>query len=98
MIHHILFILPGNPEKGEPTVVGKEIVEAPCGCCVRIGLRTDTREVASVVKPCGPDHEQLMTEFLLRMKESLVEPENRPLVDVVEEMLDKLYDERVASA
>lgn len=86
------------PGKGEPMVVGKEFVEVPCGCRVCIGLRMDTREIATVATPCGEDHSQLMTEFQLRMKESLVEPEDRPLVDVVEEMLTGLYDERVTNA
>lgn len=98
MIHRQVFILPGNPDKREPSVVGNETVEVPCGCRVRIGLRTDTREVATVATPCGDEHEQLMTEFILRMKESLVEPTGRPLGEVIEEMLGNLYDERVTNA
>lgn len=96
MIHRRSFLLP--PAQGEPMVVGKEFVEVPCGCRVCIGLRMDTREIATVATPCGEEHNQLMTEFQLRMKESLVEPQDRLLVDVIEEMLEKLYEERVANA
>lgn len=96
MIHRRSFLLP--PTDGEPMVVGKEFVEVPCGCRVCIGLRMDTREVATVATPCCKDHNQMMTEFQLRMQESLVEPEDRPLVDVIEDMLTALYDERVTNA
>lgn len=98
MIHRRSFILPGNPAKGEPTVVGKEFIEVPCGCRVCIGLRMDTREIATVATPCDEEHSQLMTEFQLRMKESLVEPPDTPLAEFIEEMLGTLYDERVTNA
>jgi hypothetical protein len=98
MIHRRSFLLPGNPREGEPSVAGNEFVEVPCGCHVCIGLRLDTREVATVAMPCGEEHNQFINEFQLRLKESLVEPEQKPLVDVVEEMLEKLYEERVLNA
>lgn len=88
MIHRRAFLLPGRDE--EPAVVGNEFIEVPCGCRVCIGLRMDTREVATVATPCSEEHLQLMTEFQLRMKESLVEPTDTPIGQFVEEMLTKL--------
>jgi hypothetical protein len=96
MIQHMAFVLPA--EGDFPMVIGKDFVEVPCGCKCMNGLRADTNEAATVVIPCDPDEHLLMVEeFNARMRDSLLDPTDRPLIDVIEDMMVKLYEERVAS-
>lgn len=96
MIHRRAFLIPASGEY--PQVVGNEFVEAPCGCRCCIGERMDTREAATVATPCDAEvHGTFIREFQLRLKESTAAPQNRPARDVIEEILMKLYNERVAN-
>lgn len=92
MIRHATFILPG-----EPIVVGKTLSELPCGCRVYVGIRADNKEAATCAAACNPAHKQLMERFNLAFSDSLVNPTDRPLIDVVDEILEKVYVEEVKS-
>lgn len=81
---------------GRPTLVVNERAALPCGCSCWIGIRIDTCEPATAVIACDPDlHLTLMQHFNLLLRESLVEPTSRPLVDIAVELLAEavLYQE-----
>lgn len=85
MIYHFIpRLLTGG---GHPPMLVNEGAQLPCKCVVAVGMRTDTKEVASAAIPCSPDHTQLMEHFNLRLRESLVERQDRPLVEVADELL-----------
>lgn len=84
MIDRRTFIAMGNP-----IIVGpKAYLE--CGCSVVVGLRTDTKEAATAATSCSPEHRDLMARFNLALGDSLVNPTERPLLDVVDEILEAL--------
>lgn len=86
------YILPGP---GHPVIVGKHFAEAPCRCRVYVGIRSDNKEAATLADSCSMDHESLMERFNLALTDSLANPTSRPLIDVVDEMLDRIYHEEV---
>lgn len=71
----------------EPLIMVHESTVLPCGCVVHIGFRLDNGEGASAAIECEAAHWQLMEHFNLLLKESLVAPTRRPLIDVVEDLL-----------
>jgi hypothetical protein len=80
-----LYVLPGPPP-----ITDRERVSLDCGCTVIVGLRTDTTppEPAVACLRCGPDHLELMERFHLALTDSLVNPSARPLIDIVDELLE----------
>jgi hypothetical protein len=74
---------------GDPAIVGHKAY-IPCGCCVIVGLRTDTREAATTASPCSPEHLPLMERFNLALGDTLVNPSDRALIEVVNEVLEGL--------
>lgn len=82
MIRHGVFVQPGPP-----IIVARKRAVASCGCYVLVGLRTDTKEVAVSGSPCAPRHDHRMERFSLALSDSLVNPTNRPLIEVVDEIL-----------
>jgi hypothetical protein len=96
MIKRTPYMLP--PQGENPALVGMDFAEAPCGCRVFSGFRLDTKEPALGCVPCEDSHQELMTRFDLTMKESLVEPTSRPLIEVVDEMLMNLHADDQARA
>lgn len=96
MIKKTPYTLP--PQEGNPALGGIDFAEAPCGCRVFSGFLLDTKEPALGCVPCDESHQELMTRFDLTMKESLVEPTRRPLIEVVDEMLMNLYADEQARA
>lgn len=61
-----------------------------CGCSVYLGVRTDTSppETVTLGVPCGPFHRARMERFNDLMRWSLADGgTDRPLVDVVEDLL-----------
>lgn len=78
---------------GQPTLVVAGRVTLPCGCAVWIGWRLDNHEVATAAAPHSDDHVEMMIEYNKQFQESLENPTDRPLVDVVSEYLQKVWDE-----
>lgn len=65
---------------GTPRLLVSERARLECGCVCFVGRRVDTREVATAAAACWPAHDSLIQHFNLLLKESLVEPQARPLV------------------
>ena len=82
MIEHGLYCHPGPP-----LLVARERSLLPCGCCAVVGIRMDTHEVAVGSCPCGPGHKRMLERFVFALGDSLVNPTDRPLIDVVDELL-----------
>lgn len=84
MIERGVFYLPGPPP-----VVARERSVLPCGCTVTVGVRMDREppEVAAAASPCSSRHRLLMERFNLAFTDTLVNPTDRPLIDVVDEVL-----------
>lgn len=78
------------------TMMYIECAMLPCKCGVGVGVLIGTDgEPATGAWSCAPEHDQLIAHFNLLLKESLVEPQKRPLVDVVDELLGqaaRFYD------
>ena len=73
---------------GFPTLLVNEVVVLErCGCTVFIGARIDTEEVATAAAACTKEHDALILEFNKRLKESLDDPQERLLGEVIEEVL-----------
>lgn len=89
MIVRSPFILPGNP-----WIIGKLRAEAPCGCTVWMGVRGDNKdkEVATSADPCRDEHKGLMEAFNTRMAASLRNPTDRPLIEVIDDMLGEIAE------
>lgn len=95
MIQHRTLLLP--PSDGNPGLVSKDQAVRPCGCIAICGLRVDNREVALHASSCGDDHKPQMREFLDAMARSIEDdPQDRPLVDVADELLDEVFEEQPA--
>lgn len=86
---------------GYPTLLCRWKVEMPCKCAVWIGIRLDNQEPATAGIPCwGLHHERMqrfnhhghMQRFNEEMAATLEHPTDRPLVDVVEEVLNRTFD------
>lgn len=73
--------------RGCPTLLCRWKAEAACGCTLWVGIRLDNQEAATAAVPCRPGHRRLMERFNLLMGDSLVNPTDRPLIDVVAELL-----------
>ena len=72
-----------------PPIVVSASASLGCDCTVYVGRRIDTGEVASAACPCCPEHLRLIKHFNLLLKESLVEPGDGALIDVVADLLDE---------
>lgn len=73
--------------EGLPLMLLNQAAVAPCGCSVYVGLRVDTKEAVSLAGCCAPGHEALIATFNEALIESLADPEDRPLVEVCDEIL-----------
>lgn len=75
--------------EGTPPLLSKERVVLDCGCAAYVGLRMDRSppEEAMVTKACSEDHLEKMSDFIKRYIKSLEEPQDRPAVEVAEELL-----------
>lgn len=78
--------------RGDPVLVSKERATLPCGCAVYVGLRVDTKEVATAAIPCKSDHRVLMEQFNSDLAKSLENPTDRLLVEVVNELLESIFE------
>lgn len=58
-----------------------------CGCLVGLLLARQPPEPFASAYACSPDHETLAAHFALLLRESTVEPQARPLIEVVDELL-----------
>jgi hypothetical protein len=72
---------------GDPIIGLKERAYLDCGCSCWVGLRFDSLEPVSLAEACGTDHDALIQHFNLLLRESLVEPQVRELVDVADDLL-----------
>lgn len=88
MIHRFpaRFVYPS----GLPPLLLNESAVTDCGCSVFVGLRVDTKEAMTVATPCSPDHTDLLERFNLALSDSLTNPGPRPLVEVCDEILDRI--------
>lgn len=69
-------------------VLARERAALDCGCLVWVGLRSDNFEPATVSVVCErADHTALLLRFRRLFLASLVDPTDRPLVDVTDELL-----------
>lgn len=59
----------------------------PCGCSMVVGHRLDTLEVATGAIACSCEHHHLVNHATLLLRSSLVEPADRSLVEVCDELL-----------
>lgn len=77
-----------NP--GPPPFVARERSILPCGCFVAVGVRVDRDpcEASTMGSPCSPAHLSILRRFNLALTDSLVNPSARPLIEVVDELLD----------
>lgn len=75
--------------EGMPPLMVDERVSLDCDCTVFIGMRCDRFPVepTTLASPCASEHLHIVEHFSLLLRESLVAPQNRPLVDVVEDLL-----------
>jgi hypothetical protein len=79
-----LILNPPNPMLG---VVERAYLE--CGCSVFVGKRLDNMETATMAASCSKEHDPLINHFQLLMRESLVDPQDKPLVEVCDDLLDQ---------
>lgn len=93
MIFEGFYHIPAN--KDHPEIFGEVRSEAPCGCSVVVGRRQDNDEVAVGGLWCKIEHRPLVDRFGVLMAESLLNPTDRLLIDVVDELLQQAYDELV---
>jgi hypothetical protein len=78
-----------SPDPLQPIIVSIEQATLPCGCTIVPGKRLDNQEVAMASCPCTPAHNELMTLFNAAFALTLDNPTDRPLMDVVVEVLDQ---------
>jgi hypothetical protein len=71
----------------EPHLIVFAVAILECGCLCFTAIRADNREVATAPYACEPEHHRLIEHFNLLLRESLVEPTSRKLIDVVDELL-----------
>lgn len=82
MIEHI------SPVVVNGRVLSQERAVLDCGCACYVGIRLRTQEPATVNRRCSDEHELMMTRLLLLLRESTVEPQDRPLIEVVDNLLE----------
>lgn len=78
------------PESGgSPPMLSKERAYLECGCSAYVGKRMDRSppEDALVTKACSEEHLPMMQGFIERYVASLEEPQDRPAVEVADELL-----------
>lgn len=68
-------------------------VELPCECQIWIGIRSDNAEPTTAGLYCVEAHDAIIKSYKAKLKASLESPTDRPLVDVVEELLNGAWDE-----
>lgn len=85
------FFLPPQ-ENGHPGMVGRR-ASRKCGCQVLVGVRIDNHEAATFASACCTAHVALMERFNLALGDSLVNPTDQPLDQVVDEILNNLDEE-----
>lgn len=82
---------------GSPTVLVNQRAHIECGCSVWIGLRIDNHETVTVGRPCCPEHTWMLQRFNDLMLWSLTDGgTDRPLIDVVDELLVEAAREKIA--
>lgn len=72
---------------GGVLVLANQRAVLECGCACYCGLQLGTLESTVLTVPCSDEHRQLTAHFNLLLKESLVEPTTRLLIDVADELL-----------
>lgn len=80
-------ILQGG-SRSDPVVLTETRAFLECGCSGYVGIRTDRGELVAVLRPCTGRHDrriQVVQEALIEMLRSA--PSERPLVEVVDELL-----------
>lgn len=77
---------------GYPTLLCRWRAFLDCGCCVWVGIRADNQEAATGALHCSEDHRGLIERFQESMNASLLAPTDRPLIDVVAQMLGAAAD------
>lgn len=74
---------------GHPKLLLKERVALDCGCCFWIGKRLDNGELATGAESCTDAHKSLMDEAHQQFSATLPSTSERPLADVLSELLDQ---------
>lgn len=72
-----------------PTILFTRRAVLPCGCFVVAGKREDNYEAATGAVPCSERHQPMISRFQRALTRSLERPEDRPLVEVVDELLEE---------
>lgn len=72
---------------GQPTLLIRWRASLPCGCVVLVGIRADDREAATSAMWCSDEHQPLIERFNEYMRASLYVVTDKPLIDVVAQML-----------
>lgn len=72
-----------------PTILFTRRAILPCGCFIVAGSRMDNGEAAASVGACCEDHGPMVTGVYGSLLESLGDPQDRPMVDVANEMLEE---------
>lgn len=82
---------------GQPSLLVNQRARLECGCSVWIGLRIDKHESVTLAVPCRDGHRWLMGRFNDLFRWSLEDGgTDRPLIDVVDELLTEAASEMVA--
>lgn len=76
---------------GPPMVRANERAAMPCGCAVYVGVRLDNGEAFLGATACAPEHEDTMGAFMAAYFDSLAEPQDRPAVEVADEILTRVF-------
>lgn len=85
MIHKADLLIP--PSDGFPAIVSVEHSILDCGCMAVVGARIDNQETSVAAIPCSDAHAPMMRRFYDRMAESLDHPQDRLLIDVVDDLM-----------
>lgn len=74
-------------------MITKERAKLPCGCCIYVGITTDTHEATTGAQPCSLEHVLITERASQLIVESLSSPSNRLLVDVCATLLTQAVRE-----
>lgn len=86
MIQYGIYSVPKNH------FIGRERAILDCGCTVLVGVRTDRDppEASTVAIECSDEHRPIAVRFNDLMRWSILNGgEDRPLIDVVDEILQE---------
>lgn len=88
-VEHVPVVLLRADAAGVVLVLANQRAVLDCGCACYCGLRLGTTDPATLTVPCSDEHRRLAAHFNLLLKESLVAPTERLLVDVADELLEQ---------